>query len=37
MEFTENVSFHVHRALMQAIHFGNPRRQRFEMHALHRE
>ena len=32
-----DVSFHVHRALMQAIHFGNPRRQRFQMQALDRE
>src|SRR2546421_3837746 len=32
-----DVSFHVHRALMQAIHFGNPRWQRFQMHAFDRE
>ena len=32
-----NVSFHVYRALMQAVHFGNPCRQRFEMQALDRK
>src|SRR5205814_7335740 len=32
-----DVSFYVHRALMQAIHFGNPRWGRLEMHAIHRE
>ena len=32
-----DVAFHVHYSLMQAIHFRNPRRQRFEMHALHCE
>src|ERR1019366_9169696 len=32
-----DISLHVYCAWMQAIHFGNPRRQRFEMHALDRE
>src|ERR1035438_768881 len=32
-----HVPLHVHRALMQTVHFGNPRRQRFEMQALDRE
>ena len=29
-----DISFHVHRALMQTIHFRNPRRQRFQMQPL---
>ena len=30
------VAFHIHRALMQTIHFRNPRRQSFQMQPLHR-
>src|ERR1035438_4783719 len=29
-----DVALDIHRALMQTIHFGNPRRQGFELHAL---
>src|ERR1022692_3714001 len=32
-----DISFHVDRALVQTVHFGNPRRQRFQVQALDRE
>jgi len=32
-----DVSFHVHRARMQAIRLGNPRRQRLQVQPFHRE